>query len=69
MDNVAYTKKAPVADFAVRSGHSGSGHTYVKEVEPPKFSGDLIDFPESKRRWHANETRENSEENPSWTGS
>ena len=59
---VAKTKEAPVAAFAGRSGHSGSGHTYLKKVEPPKFSGDLLDFPEFKRRWHANVTRENLEE-------
>ena len=59
---VAKTKEAPVAALAGRSGHSGSGHTYLKKVEPPKFSGDLLDFPEFKRRWHANVTRENLEE-------
>ena len=59
---VAKTKEAPVATLAGRSGHSGSGHTYLKKVEPPKFSGDLLDFPEFKRRWHANVTRENLEE-------
>ena len=57
---VAKTKEAPVATG--RSGHSGSGHTYLKKVEPPKFSGDLLDFPDFKRRWHANVTRENLEE-------
>ena len=41
----------PVYSSAGSSRHSGSGHTYLKKQDPPKFSGDILDYPEFKRRW------------------
>ena len=41
---------------------SGTGHTYLKKVDPPKFNGDILDFPEFKRKWAASVTREKLEE-------
>ena len=64
MDIVAKTKEVPESGAAGRSGsgQSGSGKTYLKKVDPPKYSGDILEFPEFKRRWKANVTRENLEE-------
>ena len=39
-----------------------AGKTFLKKVDPPSFSGDILDFPEFKRKWKANVTRENLEE-------
>ena len=43
-------------------GQSASSRTYLKKIEPPNFSGDILDFPEFKRKWAANVTREKLEE-------
>ena len=56
---VTKTKESPAAVSVGRSSSSGSHHTYLKKLDPPKFSGDLLDFPEFKRRWIANVTSEN----------
>ena len=56
---VAKTKESPAAVSAGRPSSSGSNRTYLKKVEPPKFLGDMLDFPEFKRRWIANVTNEN----------
>ena len=29
-------------------------HTYLKKVDPPKFDGDIIGYPDFKRKWKAN---------------
>ena len=57
-----------VADTGSRSlpaanhGNSGSGKTYLRKVDPPIFNGDCVEFPEFKRKWRAQVTRENMEE-------
>ena len=28
--------------------------TYLKKIDPPKFTGDIIDYPDFKRKWKAN---------------
>ena len=54
--------KTKESHAAVSGRTSGSGHTYLKKVDPPKFSGDILDFPEFKRKWAAIVTRENLEQ-------
>ena len=44
------------------SRHSGSGHTYLKKQDPPKFAGDILQFPEFKRRWASQVSCEKLEE-------
>ena len=56
-------KVKDVASIAPRDmGQSASNRTYLKKIEPPNFSGDILDFPEFKRKWAANVTREKLEE-------
>ena len=54
--------KTKESHAAVSGRTSGSGHTYLKKVDPPKFSGDILDYPEFKRKWAAIVTRENLEQ-------
>ena len=51
---ITKTREASISSVAASSGSVSSGHTYLKKMDPPKFSGDLIEFPEFKRRWLAN---------------
>ena len=44
------------------SRHFGSGHTYLKKQDPPKFGGDILDFPEFRRRWASQVSCEKLEE-------
>ena len=39
---------APVTVPAVKE------QTYLKKIDPPKFAGDIIDYPDFKRKWRAN---------------
>ena len=61
---VAKAKEMPAAGGhgQLGAGHSGSGKTYLRKVDPPKFNGDILEFPEFKRKWTANVTREKMEE-------
>ena len=60
---VTKTKEIQVAaSSSVRSSHSGSGHTYLKKQDPPSFKGDILDFPDFKRRWASQVHSENLEE-------
>ena len=65
---VAIVSKAREAPLAAAQGHHGAGHgggagkTFLRKVDPPKFTGDILEFPEFKRKWAANVTRENLEE-------
>ena len=59
---VLKTKEAPVSTSAGHSRQSGSSHTYLKKQDPPRFSGDILEFPEFKRRWAAQVTIEKLEE-------
>ena len=56
---ISKAKEAPVSTISDRTSSSNTGHTYLKKMDPPKFSGDIIDFPEFKRRWVANVSCEN----------
>ena len=61
MSIVAKVKEpAGVASATRDTGQGGSGHTYLKRVEPASFSGDILDYPESKRKWAANVHNENT---------
>ena len=54
--------KEDVVNVTARgSGHSSS-HTYLKKQDPPSFSGDILDFPEFKRRWGSQVHSEKLEE-------
>ena len=66
MEMSLVTKIKEVASSTVRSsGQSGSSHTYLKKQDPPRFGGDILDFPEFKRRWgsqvHSEKLEEQSE--------
>ena len=57
------TKIEDVVTVSARgSGHSGSSHTYLKKQDPPSFSGDILHFPEFKRRWGSQVHSEKLEE-------
>ena len=57
------TKIKEVAPTSVRSsGHSGSSHTYLKKQDPPRYGGDILEFPEFKRRWGSQVHSEKLEE-------
>ena len=65
---IAIVSKAKEAPVATAQGHHGAGQgggankTFLRKVDPPKFTGDILEFPEFKRKWAANVTRENLEE-------
>ena len=44
------------------TSQTAASRTYLKKVEPSNFSGDILDFPEFKRKWAANVSREKLEE-------
>ena len=41
---------------------SAPSHTYLKKQDPPKFDGDILQFPEFKRRWGSQVHSEKLEE-------
>ena len=55
-------KDAPASSSAGSFRQSGSGHTYLKKQDPPKFGGDILEFPEFKRRWASQVSCEKLEE-------
>ena len=59
---VTKIKEDVVTVSARGSGHSGSSHTYLKKQDPPSFSGDILHFPEFKRRWGSQVHSEKLEE-------
>ena len=61
---VSKAKEVPVAAFGHHGGVQvgGAGKTFLRKVDPPKFSGEILDYPEFKRKWTANVTREKLEE-------
>ena len=61
---VSKIKEASITAPSIDSGRSLSvgGRTYLKKVEPPTFNGDILEFPEFKRKWAAVVSRENLEE-------
>ena len=57
------TKIKEAAASTVRgSGQSSSSHTYLKKQDPPKFLGDILEFPEFQRRWNSQVHSEKLEE-------
>ena len=48
-------KSAPKAVVsAPLSAVTSKEQTFLKKIDPPKFSGDIIDYPDFKRKWRAN---------------
>ena len=52
----------PVPISSIQNRSHGPSHTYLKKQDPPKFNGDILDFPEFKRRWKSQVSNEKLEE-------
>ena len=59
IDSLELTIAQKTREAFSSSSRQSSSHTYLKKQDPPVFKGDIIDYPEFKRRWATQVHNEN----------